>query len=162
MATTFKKEDGDFVFTAVGRPQTIFGNELLAQHVGDTLLTDYDPSRGTGCEVRKLSKVMAQPQVIPTMGDAFLARVVEDSMQRLTAIFSGNPGYSSTERIVGGKTTVGIQHPTKKSFLLFATVVPERGDPIQTGYRVRLRQQYPGQDARTIFPAGIVTDDSVP
>lgn len=162
MATTFKKEDGDFVFSAVGRPVSISGNELLAQHVGDTLTTDYDPARGTGCEVRKTARVMAQPQVISTMGDAFLARTVEDSMQRLAAIQSSNPIYAATERIAYGKSTVDIRHPSKKTFILWTRVVPERGDPIDSGYKVRLRQQYPGVDARSIFPAGIVTDDSVP
>lgn len=150
------------MFNAVGRPHNITGNEKLAQDVGDTLLTDYDPVRARGSEVRALTKTMAQPQVITTMGDAFLARVIQDSMRRLASFQSSNPKYAPSERIVANATTVDIRHPSRKSVLFLTTVTPEAGDAVATGYRVRLRHQYPGVDARSVFPAGIVTDDSVP
>ncbi len=162
MALTFKKEDGDIVISASGRLLAIEGAEKLSQEVGDTLLSDYNPARGTGSEVRKITATMMNPGVMPLFGDAFMAKAVEDSMERLASLQSRDARTTPLERLDTSQTRIDIRHPTKKSSLFLLTVAPQQGPRQQHTYRSRYRHQYPNRDARTVFPVGVTTDDSVP
>ena len=162
MSTSFKKEDGDLVLTSAGRLKGVQGEEKLAQEVGDMLLADYDPGRGTGSNVVLLARRMADPKLMPIFGEAFIAREVEDGLERLHAMQARDPKTTATERINPGKTKLELRRPSKKEFMFLLTVSPEQGSPYLVPYRVRFRHQYPGRDARAIFPVSVTTDDIVP
>lgn len=147
---------------AAGKLQRIGNEEKLAQDVGDMLMSEYDPVRGTGCELTTKAKNLASPGVMDLFGDAFLARIVEDGVGRLQLMQEKDPRTSPTERIDPSKTTIDIRRPNKHEFLFFLSVTPIRGTPIKVPYRVRLRHQYPGRAAVDVFPRGVITDDSVP
>lgn len=162
MSLAWKKEDGDLVFSSAGRLVRIGNEEKLAQEIGDALLTNYDASRGIGSELREFQEKMTSPGVAPVFGDAFLAQVIEDTVTRYSLLQSRDPKTVPAERIDTSKTQIDIRHPNKKTFVFFLNVYSQTGKPVTANYRVRLRHQYPNRDARTVFPAGIVTDDSVP
>jgi hypothetical protein len=162
MSTTFKKEDGDLVLTSTGRIKSVQGAEKLAQEVGDMLLAAYDPGRGTGSDVVLMARKMSDPKLMPIFGEAFIARAVEDGLERLHAMQARDPKTTATERINPGKTKLEIRRPSKKEFLFYLTVAPEQGTTYLVPYRVRFRHQYPGRDARAIFPVTVTTDDMVP
>ncbi len=162
MALTFKKEDGDFVVSSSGRLIAIDGAEKLSQEVGDTLLTDYNAARGIGSEVKQITQTMMNPGVMPIFGDAFLAKAVEDAVERLASMQARDARTTPFERIDTSQTRIDIRHPTKKTSMFFLTVAPQQGPKQHHSYRSRFRHQYPNRDARTVFPVGIITDDSVP
>lgn len=163
MSISFKKQDGDLVRTPLGRLQRIQGEEKLAQNVADQLLTDYDPVRGVGCELRQQAAGMTNPGVMPIFGESFLARSIEDSIERLSILQANSPRTTDTERVDPNGTDLRIIMPNKKEFMFYLTVKPVKGSPKTIPpYRVRLRQQYPAQAARSIFPRDVVTDDMIP
>lgn len=162
MSIAFKKEDGDLVLSSVGRLVRIGNQEKLAQEVADEFLTDYDPVRGRGSELAAYTKNMSGSPMMPMFGEAFLAKIIEDSLNRLAVRKARDPRSVPAEKIDQSKTQIDIRHPTKKTYLFYANVYSETGTPYTAAYRVRLRHQYPNRDARTVFPAGIITDDSVP
>jgi hypothetical protein len=162
MATTLKKEDGQLVRAATGRMIKIEGQEKLSQDVGDMLMSDYNPARGTGCQILQKSKDFPNIGIMDSFGDAILARYIEDGVQRLSNQLAVDPRANATERIDTGKTTVQIKNMGRRQFYFLISVVPLRGSAFQVPYRTRFRHQYPGVAARDVFPKGIVTDDSVP
>ena len=100
--------------------------------------------------------------MMPMFGEAFLAKIIEDTMTRLAIKKARDPKAVPAERIDMSSIQVNISHPSKDTFLFYLSVKSEAGEVTTDTYRIRMRQQYPGKDARTVFPAGIITDDSVP
>lgn len=162
MSWTIKKEDGDIVLSDLGRWVQVSDEEKLAQDVADMQLTDYNPARGIGSDLVRLSRTLVSPGVMPVFGEAFLQRALMDASMRLYNLQSRDPRSTATERLDPSKTKIDIRRIQNTDYMYFLTVSPQAGSPRVVSYRIRLRHQYPNQSARSIFPASVVTDDMVP
>lgn len=159
MSKTLKKRDGDIVFLeSRGTPYYINGVHKLSQDCADSLMTEYDSSRGFGSQLADLNQInsnLAGPLGMINRGH--VKTLVRDALERLRQLQLRRHDQLDATEAVKTIGTIRVTQFSKTGYIFNVNVSPQSGDTVDPfSFLIQLRHQFlPGQKPLS----GVLTDN---